>query len=61
MKCHSHRDGTVRRLLTIEVSNAERTIRQARGKFNARPDHKANDVMGRWCVQAKLSVSKWVI
>lgn len=49
------------RLLTIEVDNQNRTIRQARGKYNVKPEFKANDVMNRWANQSGLSISRWLI
>jgi hypothetical protein len=49
------------RLLTIEVDNQSRTVRQARGKYNTRPTHKANDVMRRWAEQTGLTISRWLI
>jgi hypothetical protein len=54
-------DGSVNRLLTVEVDNASRSIRQARGKFNERPGFKANDIMNRWATAAGLTISRWLI
>lgn len=49
------------RVLTIEVDNQNRTIRQARGKYNAKPEYKPNDVMQRWATQSGLTISRWLI
>jgi len=54
-------DGSVIRLLTVEVDNAGKSIRQARGKFNERPGYKANDIMNRWATAAGLNISRWLI
>lgn len=54
-------DGSSTRILTVEIDNASRTIRQARGKFNERPSHKAKDIMNRWAAFAGLSIAKWLI
>lgn len=49
------------RLLTIEVDNSIKTIRQARGRFNEKPTHKAHSIMSRWATSASLSISRWLI
>lgn len=54
-------DGSIIRLLTVEVDNANRSIKQARGKFNETPTHKARDIMNRWASAAGLSISRWLI
>lgn len=51
----------VERLLTVEVDNQSRSIRQARGKYNGHPSAKARDIMNRWAVSAGLSISRWLI
>jgi hypothetical protein len=53
--------GQGQRMLTIEVDNDSATIRQARGRFNAKPDVKATDIMNRWATQAGLSISRWLV
>lgn len=50
-----------RRLLTIEVNNKNKSISQARGKYNARPTGKDSTLMGKWAQQAKLGISRWLI
>jgi hypothetical protein len=54
-------DGSTIRMLTVEVDNQSRSIRQARGKYNERPAGKAYDIMRRWSVAAGLSISRWLI
>ncbi len=54
-------DGTVIRLLTVEVDNQSRSIRQARGKYNEKPSSKASDIMNRWAAMSGLTISRWLI
>jgi hypothetical protein len=54
-------DNSLVRLLTLEVDNSSRSIRQSRGKYNALPNIKSNDIMNRWATAAGLTVSRWLI
>jgi hypothetical protein len=48
-------------LLTIEVSNANKIVRQARGKWNERPTAKTVGLLDEWGRQAGLRNSSWLI
>jgi len=53
--------GNKHRLLTIEVSNSNQEIRQARGKHNEFPDDKCKNLLREWCRQSGLRISRWLI
>jgi hypothetical protein len=57
----SMKEGYGTRMLTIEVDNATKVIRQARGKYNEKPKGKAGDIMNRWAMSAGLNISRWLI
>ena len=46
--------------VTIEVANATRTIVQARGRANRKPDATARAAMKRWAQAAQLAIADWV-
>jgi hypothetical protein len=48
------------RLVTIEVQLENRQIVQVRGKYNASPTTKTMNLVQRWALMEKLSVSKWL-
>lgn len=48
------------KLLTVEVENARRLIRQARGKCNMLPGEKHRGILRRWAEQAGLQLAKHV-
>ena len=52
--------GRSRRVLTIEVSNASRTICQVRGKANRLPSQKEMGIVHRWAAQQGLRVASHV-
>lgn len=47
--------------LTIEVSNRDRTITQARGKYNAMANASDKYWLNAWCRAANLTVSRYMI
>jgi hypothetical protein len=49
-----------RRVLTIEVDVARRTICQARGKSNRMPQPAEREVMNRWAAHQGLQIAEWV-
>lgn len=51
--------GQFTKLITIEL-NRNRTIVQARGKYNALPKHREQQIIQRWCAMEGLTVSKWL-
>jgi hypothetical protein len=54
------RTGLEIRLLTLEVSNQDRQIVQARRKFNARPGERELALLRRWADAGGPSLSKWI-
>lgn len=53
------KDGHVQKLITIEL-NRNKTIVQARGKYNALPKPKDQQIIQRWCTMEGLRISKWL-
>lgn len=51
--------GRRKRVLTIELANASKTIRQIRGKANRLPGQKEMNVVRRWASQEGLSLAKY--
>lgn len=52
--------GRRKRVLTIEVANRTRSIRQLRGKANRLPTEKEMNVVRRWAAQANLHLDQWL-
>lgn len=50
-----------RKLLTIEVSNQNNTIRQARGSYNEVASGKEIQIIHLWAKKAGLNVARWMI
>ncbi|NLW49035.1 MAG: hypothetical protein GXY86_17105 [Firmicutes bacterium] len=50
----------VEKLLTIEVINKDKLIRQVRGRMNRLPTVKEKDIIGRWALQAGLEVARYM-
>lgn len=53
-------DEGVEPLLTIEVNHACKELRQARGKYNRRPEEKEKDVLRRWALREGLTIASYV-
>ncbi len=49
-----------RRIVTIEVQLANRSVCQARGRLNERPGEKARSIMQRWATQEGLAIANYV-
>lgn len=47
--------------LTIEVDNTDKTIRQARGKYNELPTGSDIYHLRNWANDAKLGISRWIV
>jgi PcfJ-like protein len=54
------REGTHKHL-TLEVNNKDRKLVQARGKRNCMPTQEQMQMTRRWCQNAMLAVSNWLI
>jgi hypothetical protein len=52
--------GPETRLLTLEVSNADRQIVQARKRFNALPEPKELAILRRWGDAGGPRLSRWL-
>jgi len=46
--------------LTLEVLNANKEIRQARGLYNVRANQQDNNIIARWCGASGLSINNFV-
>jgi hypothetical protein len=51
----------IEKRLTIEVDNRTRTIRQARGKFNAIATQSDKYWLNKWALDAQLGVHRYII
>jgi hypothetical protein len=54
------RTGEETRMLTLEVSNRDRKVVQARRRFNAMPGERELSLLDRWAAAGGPSVSPWV-
>lgn len=48
------------KLLTLEVNNEEKLIRQVRGKRNRRPTEKEKEVVRRWAARESLELASYI-
>jgi hypothetical protein len=53
-------DAGLEKLLTIEVVNRDREIRQVRGHRNRLPTDKEKEVIRRWSAQAGLTLASYI-
>jgi hypothetical protein len=52
--------GNIDRLLTLEISNTQRMITQARGKYNKLPTERDMNLLVRWGLKGGPSLSNWI-
>lgn len=48
------------KLLTLEINNAEKQIRQVRGKRNRRPTEKEKEIIQRWATREGLGMASYI-